>query len=192
MQEDSLAPEAKVVTENVNTAATPNTTQTPPLQPVQKKKKNPVLVIIMVLVGLAVLCCSCAIGGIFALNYGMQKTPQAVALKTLFTSLSEDDKEGVRSVATSRLYDDLYEPFNNNGDTLASLFKNNITDVRVSSVNIENSSARVEFKLEQKVEEITNLEYAKLEKIGDKWVVSYIGPKPDSSNEQESETDWTE
>lgn len=190
MQEDSLAPEAKVVTENV---APPTDTTTPPVsQPEQKKKKNPVIVILIVLVGLAVLCCSCAVGGIFALNYGMQKTPQAVAVKALFTAMSEDDKDTVKLVSTSRLYDDLYAPLNNNGDTLASLFKNNITDISISSVNIENSSASVEFKLKQKVEEVTNLEYAELEKIGDKWIVSYIGPKADSSTQEDSDTNWTE
>lgn len=143
-----------------------------------KKKKNPVLIIILILFGLGVLFCSCAIGAVVALNVVVQKSPQAVAVRSLYTALNDGDSAKVKELTTDKLYEDLYSYFNET-DTLAKLFTGNVTKVTVTSVNVDNDTAAVTYKLEQKQEEISNLEYAELQKIDDKWIVTYIGPKPE-------------
>ena len=97
------------------------------------KKKNPIVIILMVLFGLVALCAVCGVGGFLLLSKAVQNSPQAVAVKGLYTALDKGDKLAVKNLTTDTLYNDLYAPAGN-GDTLANLFKNNVDKVTVTSV----------------------------------------------------------
>ncbi len=149
-----------------------------------KKKKNPVVTILLVLVGLAVLCCACTAGGIAAVMYGVQKSPQAVAVKSVYTALNEGDQETVKNLTSTTLYNDLFTPYQD-GTTIASLFKGHIEKTTVISLNVDNDTAKVVYKLTTNggVNGISSFTYAELKKNDNIWVVTYLGkPTTDSTS----------
>lgn len=168
VQEEKLMSEAKVVAETV---AAPETVPTP-----TKKKKNPIVVILLVLFGLAALCCACSVGGFFVAKYVVQKSPQAVAVSELYSALDAGDSVKVKSLSTEVLYNDLYTPYDD-GTTIAGVLKGNIEKVTIVGVDVVNDKANVTYTLKttNNQEIFAKVTYAVLTKSGDKWLVSYIG-----------------
>ena len=187
--DETLKTDAKVVAETTEGAKTEVTTETVTAtetvvkrEETSKKKKNPIVIILMVLFGLVALCAVCGVGGFLLLSKAVQNSPQAVAVKNFYTALDNDDKLAVKNLTTDTLYKDLYAPAGN-GDTLANLFKNNVDKVTVTSVGDTNGTGTVEFSLKVTTIQalLGKINYAELQKVGEVWIITYIGPKSDSS-----------
>jgi hypothetical protein len=156
------------------TEVRPEQTVTPP-----KKKANVALVVIGVLFGIGALCAVC--GGIaaFTLYKGIQNGEQATTLKSLFTALNEGDKAKVITVSGEELATDLFAD-GENGTSLASMMKGSYTSMTITSVNVENDKATIEFTIKgtgtnkSLIESIT---YAELQKDDSGWFVTYFGQK---------------
>jgi len=178
--EETIATEAKVVAE---TAVKPSETPAPVVTdtPV-KKKKNPVLAILLIILGLIVLCCAVGAGGFYYLYNSVQNGPQATALKTLYTSLSEEKANDAKAVADTQLFADLYRE-NTSGESLADQFVGNVVKVVITNVSVENNSAKIEYTMivARNQDLFSNLNYAELRKVGDQWIVTYIGDKADQA-----------
>lgn len=178
--DEVLATEAKVVAE-----ATPIATETPVVKTEgtpAKKKKSPVLTIILVIVGLLVACCACGAFGFYYLYNSVQNGPQATALKELYTGLSDAKPTQVQAVADTQLFADLYKK-NSAGETMADQFLGNVVKVVITNVKVENSTATIEYTmLVTRNQDLFNtLNYAELKKVGEKWIVVYIGDKADQT-----------
>jgi len=174
--EETMPTEAKVVAET-----TPTTAETPIVKAEEtpaKKKKNPIVTILLVVVGLAILCCACAAGGFYFLYNSMQNGPQATALKTLYTSLSDEKVNEVKAVADTQLFADLYRK-NTDGESLADQFMGNVVKIIITNVSVENDTAKLEYTMivARNQDLFSDLNYAELRKVGDQWIVTYIGDK---------------
>lgn len=178
--DETLSTEAKVVAE-----ATPIATETPVVKAEEtpaKKKKSPVLTIVLVIVGLLVACCACGAFGFYYLYNSVQNGPQATALKELYTALSDAKPTQAQAVVDTQLFADLYRK-NANGETMADQFLGNVVKVVITNVSVENDFAKLEYKMivTRNQSLFDTLNYAELRKVGEKWVVVYIGDKADQA-----------
>jgi hypothetical protein len=186
--EDALSQEAKVVAEAAPIAAEPpvvKAEETP-----AKKKKSPVMTIILVIVGLLVACCACGAFGFYYLYNSVQNGPQATALKEMYTALSDAKPTQVQAVADTQLFADLYKK-NANGEAMADQFLGNVVKIVITNVSVENDYAKIEYTMlvNRNQSLFTSLNYAELKKVGEKWIVVYIGDKADQTETPTQTTD---
>jgi len=157
------------------------------------KKKNNTGKIVGIVVGVILLLCSTVGLGFYLLFSSIQNGPQATAVRNMWEGLDTANEQLVRENTSETVFTALYFK-DDTGVSAANIIKGSILTVKVSNVSTQNGkTAEVYYTInaEENSKIINAINYAELEKVNEKWIVTYYGTKePPASTFDDDDFDY--
>lgn len=144
------------------------------------KKKSSVGKIIALIFGSLLVCCFVAGFLIYSVWNGVQNGPQATSVKMVWQALDTGDEATVKKYSDELVYSDLVEA-NEEGIRSIDIIKGSNIRITIAnvSVDIDAGTAEVYYVLtaDKNQDVLSAVNYATLKKVGETWIVTYLGSK---------------